>query len=104
MEEAERKAVLSAARSQGVDDASPAGLLLEGWLSTPPSAGLREAWRDYVGALSASLEPEQRASLRDEVIGRARAVAEAAGGFLGMGSKVSAREQEVLERLESAFG
>ncbi|MEN8180948.1 MAG: hypothetical protein ABFS46_00275 [Myxococcota bacterium] len=104
MEDAERTAVLSAARAQGVDDASPAGLLLESWLSTPPPPRLREAWTDYVGALSASLEPEQRASLRDEVVGRARAVAEAAGGFLGLGSKVSGREQEILERLEAAFG
>jgi hypothetical protein len=40
--------------------------------------------------------------LRETVIGQARAVAEAAGGFLGLG-KVSPAEDEMLRRLERAF-
>ena len=38
------------------------------------------------------------------MLDRARGVAEAAGGgFLGIGSKVSAPEQKVLDELASAF-
>jgi hypothetical protein len=103
MEEAEHKAVLAAARDRGVDDASPAGLLLDGWLSHSPPPRLLEVWTQYVKALSENLDAAERDTLRDEVIGRAREVAEAAGGFLGMGSKISQAEQKMLERLEAAF-
>ena len=103
MEDAERKAVLTAARARGIDDASPAGLLLDGWLSNSPPPRLLEVWTEYVKALSESLDAAARDALRDDVIGRAREVAEAAGGFLGMSSKISQAERAMLERLEAAF-
>ncbi len=103
MDERERLAVLSAAREKGIDDASPAGLLLASWLSAPPPPKLREVWIDYVRALCQKLAPKERSELRDDLLGRAREVAEAAGGFLGLGSKVSSDEQRELARLEAAF-
>jgi hypothetical protein len=103
MAEKERLAVLSAAREKGIDDASPAGLLLASWLSAPPPPKLRNAWIDYVRALCQKLEPHERTELRDDLLGRARAVAEAAGGVLGLGSKISSQEQQELARLEAAF-
>ncbi len=103
MEDVEHKAVLAAARDRGVDDASPAGLLLDGWLSTPPPPRLLEVWTEYVRALSENLDAAERDTLRNDVIGRAREVAEAAGGFLGMSSKISQAERAMLERLEAAF-
>jgi hypothetical protein len=36
-------------------------------------------------------------------MGRARAVAEASGGILGLGSKISKQEAQVLEDMERAF-
>ncbi len=103
MDEKERLALLSAAREKGIDDASPAGLLLASWLSAPPPAKLRDVWIEYVRALCRKLDPKERTELRDDLLGRARAVAEAAGGFLGLGSKVSPKEQQELARLEAAF-
>jgi hypothetical protein len=103
MAERERLAVLSAAREKGIDDASPAGLLLASWLSAPPPPKLREVWIDYVRALCRELSPLERGELRDDLLGRARAIAESAGGFLGLGSKVSPEEQQELARLEAAF-
>jgi hypothetical protein len=104
MDEREHRAVRVAARERGIDDASPAGLLLEGWLSTRPPERLREAWVGYVRALCEKLAPGERERLRDEVLGRARAVAEAAGGFLGLGARISQAERDELARLEAAFG
>ena len=42
--------------------------------------------------------------MREKILGRARAVAEAAGGILGFGSKISPEEEVVLAELEKAFG
>src|SRR3990172_5179219 len=103
MADRERLAVLSAARQKGIDDASPAGLLLASWLSAPPPPKLSEGWIDYGRALGRGLDPKERTELRDDLLGRAREGAEAAGGFLGLGSKVSSHEQEELVRLEAAF-
>jgi hypothetical protein len=61
-----------------------------------------EAWTTYTTGLCASITPAERAALRSVVMGQARAVAEAAGGFLGVG-KVSGAEEEMLARLERAF-
>jgi len=44
-----------------------------------------------------------RTEMRERVLGRARSVAEAAGGFLGLGSKVSEAEEQVLDELDLAL-
>ncbi|MGG5808979.1 hypothetical protein [Falsiroseomonas sp. CW058] len=100
----EKAALRDAARDSGLDAQPEARALLEGWLAAPPGRDMEEAWRDYVKAVAAGLAPEARAALRDETIGRARRVAEAAGGFLGLGRKVSEAEARVLARLGQAFG
>jgi hypothetical protein len=41
--------------------------------------------------------------MRDKLLGRARAVAEAAGGFLGLGKKISPEEETALGMLANAF-
>jgi hypothetical protein len=56
-----------------------------------------------VQQLCAQIPPAEQHALRDELIGRARHVAEAAGGFLGLGNKVSSAEEAVLEKLAGAF-
>jgi hypothetical protein len=50
-----------------------------------------------------ALPAQVREALRPDVLGRAREVAEAAGGFLGLGSKVSDDERRVLGELERAL-
>jgi hypothetical protein len=98
----ERQAVLSALEHEGIAPGSTPHVLIQGWLDEPPPPAMLEAWTTYTTALSARLTEPERAALRAAVLGRARAVAEAAGGFLGLG-KVSAAEQEVLRRLDRAF-
>lgn len=98
----EREAVLRGAEEAGVGPDHPAREVLDGWLRERPGGDLLEAWKGYARALAESLEPAERDSLRRELLDRARGVAEAAGGFLGMG-KVSDAEQAVLEELAAAF-
>jgi hypothetical protein len=82
---------------------SPAGQLIQSWLASTPPASLLQAWRAYMADLYKQLSAADRASLRDSVLNRARAVAEAAGGFLGLGTKISPAEEEVLRTLEGVF-
>jgi len=102
LHENEREAVLRAARESGMAPDSAAWVLLESWLETRPDAELLAAWESYVEALVAGLDEAERQTLRHELLDRARAVAESAGGFLGVG-KVSEAETAMLARLERAF-
>ncbi len=99
----ERQAVLQAAEARGIRAGAIEHELLESWLARRPRPQLLEAWQHYVAGLLPELTPAQREGLRDELLGRARAVAEASGGFLGLGNKVSPQEAAVLDRMAQAF-
>jgi len=98
----ERDAILKAAIERGVAEGSPTHSLLKNWLHTPPDPKLLETWKGYIEELMASLGDRTRAHMKSGVLGRARAIAEAAGGFLGVAS-ISAAEKKMLEELEWAF-
>jgi hypothetical protein len=72
-------------------------------LKTPLEVHFFDSWSSYVKGLCERLDEAGRSALKTEILGRAEAVAEAAGGFLGLGSKISKEEQEALDRLERAF-
>ncbi len=99
----ERQVILDEASKAGISLQSEGGELLEQWLSRPPPPSWHGQWVDYVKALGAGMTPAQRDTLKTELLGRARKVAEAAGGILGLGFAVSSGEKAVLEALEKAF-
>ncbi len=100
----ERDAIVRAAEDSGVEVGSAAHELLEAWLAKRPGAKLLASWESYTQSLCASLDSAGRAALKDEVLGRARRVADAAGGLLGLTSRISPEEKVVLDRLAKAFG
>lgn len=103
MDDKESQAILDAASERGIGTSGPAYDLLKSWLKAEPPATLFESWSLYVTGLRAILAPEDFATLRKNVLGRAREVASAAGGFLGMGKKVSDQEERELQKLERTF-
>ncbi len=103
IEDAERRAVLAGAAEVGLGKEGPAHDLLNRWLRAPLPPELLPAWMEYIRALTAGLGAPARAALRSDLLGRARRVAEAAGGYFGIGGKVSDVEERMLKRLESAF-
>jgi hypothetical protein len=103
VEAKERSAVLAAAEANGIEASSPSHQLLEAWLTHRPDARLLATWGEYIVGLCSGLDPAQRNALRDEILGRARTVAEAAGGFLGLGNKISSEEEVVLQQLARPF-
>ena len=103
MDAKEREAVLSGAESTGIERESPSHGLLEIWIEDQPAPDLVDAWREFISTLCREFSNEQRTRLERNILSRAREVAEAAGGFLGLGPKVSKEERAVLESLERAF-
>jgi hypothetical protein len=99
----ERSALLAAAERAGLSKDSASYQLLEEWFRERPSPKLLAAWKAYVAALSQTLNIRAQDALKQDLLGRARLVAEAAGGFLGLGKRISSAEQAVLTELEQAF-
>lgn len=102
VDERERAAILAGAEAVGIDPGSPSHSLLHLWTLDAPPPELTRLWREFIAALARELEPEERDRLRERIVGRARSVARAAGGFLGVGS-ISPDEERVLAALERSF-
>lgn len=103
MDSRERAAVLKAAEERGLTPGSPARQLLERWLEHRPGPKLIDTWKRYARGLWGTFDDAQRQDIRERTIGMARGIAETSGGFLGLGSKISAAERAVLEDLEQAL-
>ena len=100
MDEDERSAILSAASESGLSEESAD--LLGKWLVTQPAGNVLTAWKDYVAAVTESMDVAARDHFKQELLGRAYKVAESAGGILGIG-KVSKEEKDMLDELSRAF-
>jgi uncharacterized membrane protein YheB (UPF0754 family) len=99
---AERDVVLHAVEEAGIQKDSVAFQLTQQWLERRPEPELMKLWTDYTRELMGQLTPDAQECIRGTVLEHARAVAAAAGGFLGLG-QVSSEEEEVLRALEEAF-
>ncbi len=60
----EREKVMDAAGKQGITRESPAGQLLQSWLTKKPSEQAFNAWESYAKSLIASLDAESAESVR----------------------------------------
>ena len=99
----ERDAVLSAAAEVGVEERGAGRQLLDRWLATRPPPQLLAAWTDYIRAISPRLDDAAKRQFKSDLLDRAHKVAGAAGGLLGVGSRTSSVEKEMLARLDKAF-
>jgi hypothetical protein len=100
----ERVAILKAAEEYGLEPTDVSYAMLEERLREQPEPELIRTWKAYIHELRSTLDKESNAALRSEIIARTRSVAEASGGLLGLGTKVSPRELQVLDELELSFG
>lgn len=103
MSGAEETAILKSANDAGIASDSAAYELIETWLKSRPEHELLEAWKSYVAAIKSKLDAGAASQLKQSVVDRATEVAKSAGGYLGLGSKISAAEQSVIDELKSAF-
>ncbi len=99
----EREEILATVAAAGIEPHDARYPVIEHWLKHRPGAGMLEAWRHYVHGLCLQMDRPEVEKLRQEVLARARKVAEAAGGLWGFGDKASAAERTLLEKLDRAF-
>jgi hypothetical protein len=99
----ERFVVLETAAEYGIHTGSPAYALVEDWLTVRPPPSLVKAWHDYVDVLRQIMEPDYRDKFSEAILRRAKQVAQAAGGILGIAPRTSKEEHAVLDRLARAF-
>lgn len=99
----ERLAILEAAAERGVPSDSTTCRLLENWLEHQPHSDLMDTWKRGVRVVLSGMDQATAATMRDGILHRTREVAEASGGILGLGSKISAAEARVLEEIEKAL-
>ena len=99
----EREAILQAAEQSGVSAEDGRYPVLEHWLSHKPGPEVLDAWKLYIAALCKQLSDQQVDELKHDLLDRIDTVAQAAGGILGITSKVSSNEQAMKKTLEQAF-
>jgi hypothetical protein len=104
VDEDEKKAVLNAMERLGFSNKSADYELVVQWMTHRPAPSLLEAWMHYIEGLCEKLSVSEKKSLKDDLVGNTRAIAAASGGLLGLGNKISKAEDEMLKKLESAFG
>jgi hypothetical protein len=99
----EREVIVALAKAAGVEPQDCRYPLLEHWLKRRPDVEMLEAWKHYVQELRRQLDSKKAEELRHELLDRAQSVAQAAGGFLGFGDKMSSAERSMLAKLEQAL-
>ncbi|MFM7736620.1 MAG: hypothetical protein ACKPBU_11660 [Alphaproteobacteria bacterium] len=103
VDEGEREAVLKAAAEQGIASGTAVHEVLGHLLADEPTPAVRDAWHAWAKALRGRVEPSEADAISASLVRQARAVAEASGGFLGVGRRVNEREQLVIDGIGKAF-
>ena len=98
----EREAILHGAQGKGIEKDSTSFQLLDDWLASEPPDSLFDAWAAYITTLRSELTEEQTSILKTQVGRFAQVIAEAAGGFLGIG-KVSSEEKQAMAWIAEVF-
>ena len=100
----ERALILEAARMRGVTEGSVADKQLIDWMDNRPSEEFFEQTLRIAGSLIESTPGSDGKTGSQSILEECKRVAEASGGILGFGSKISAEEQALLERIAAALG
>ncbi len=99
----EQAAIERAMADEGVAKDSASFQLVQHWLRKKPPVDLIAAWKSFVQTLKQRMDHAAFGQMRTHILDRSTRVAKSAGGFLGLGSKVSDNEQRVLDDLQRSL-
>ncbi len=103
VEESEKDAVLKAAETHAIARGTPPYIWLERMLVDRPDPSVLAAWKSYIAELVKELPPTAVEASKTQMLNWVTSVAEAAGGILGFGNKVSTMEQATIHELARAY-
>lgn len=95
----EAKRILDAARARGIENGTASHRVLQDWLDQPPPEGFCRRTLAVLRHLLRALPEEQQRSAKVDLASCCCLVAEASGGILGLGSRISTVEQRMLRRI-----
>jgi hypothetical protein len=99
--EKEKALILEAAHAHGVKGGTPAHEKLNGWLAARPPEQTFERALQVIRDLTAFQSTGARQETTGRLMDACERIAAASGGFLGLGSKISAEEAAVMKRVAS---
>jgi hypothetical protein len=99
----EREMILEASSLHGVAGGSPAYLQLTDWLDNRPSDEFFDQTLGIIGTILQT-SSETKGMSGSDVLAHSIRVAEASGGILGFGNKISDEEKAMLQRISNAVG
>jgi len=99
----ERRVILEAAHNAGIQPQDGRDPLLEHWLDKRPPTEMLAAWEHYIQSLTQRMDKQELERLKHDLLDTAHRIAQAVGGFLGFGNRISPEERAVLAKLEKAF-
>ena len=102
VDDKEKDAILKSASEKGVDKSTDAYELLGNWLTKEPG-NIFDIWKEYVSELISGWNDTKKEELGRDVLERAKEIAEAAGGIMGIGA-TSKEEAHALNQIKSVFG
>lgn len=97
-ENLEKKAIADILASKGISRETIARVIAHDWFCKKPTEELWGIWEEFSAATSASLNSSIYNELIDEIVRLCRLVAEASGGFMGLG-KISVTETQAIDRV-----
>jgi hypothetical protein len=97
-EKLEKKAIADILASKGIAQETISRVIAHEWFCKKPTDELWKIWAEFSAATSASLNPSIYNELIDEIVRLCRLVADASGGFMGLG-KISATETRAIDRV-----
>ena len=100
----ERELILEAARLRNIAEDSAAFKQLNDWMTNRPSDEFLEQTLRVIMNLAETNAPGETEMRRQNLLELCTRVAAASGGILGLGSKISAEEQALLDRLAKQLG
>jgi hypothetical protein len=95
----ERALIQEAAHAHGVTEGTPAHAKLNEWLAARPPQELVERALQVIHDLLVFQSADARLTTTSKLLDACERIATASGGFLGFGSKISAEEHAVLQRV-----
>jgi hypothetical protein len=96
----ERNLINEIAQKHGVSPETTAYQKLNEWLDIQPPEQFFENARTAIYLVNQTLPPEKQAVTTNDILTYCTRIAEASGGILGIGNKVSPEERDLLGKIE----